>query len=117
MTARTAYSQILEAELKAETMNGDLWTYMHDQARRYADLWQQLPDSYHGKRAAFELGRLEDYFSHTELWRFPNEEAKTKRLAEAAAHPLPVPPLEPLKKEFRDLWRTLAAPGTPARGG
>lgn len=100
---RSAYFSLVERELKGPE-NGDLWAYAHDQAKKYHALWQSAPTTYHGQRAGMEFARLRDQLNRVEMWRFPNEETKTKALASAANHPLPPAPPDDLVRAFRD-WR------------
>jgi hypothetical protein len=105
---RTTYFSLIDRELRGAP-DGNLWTYTHGQARKYYDLWQSAPATYHGRRAAMEFARLRDQAAQVERWRFPDEAAKAKALAQATDHPLPPAPPTSLVQEFRDMRLTLEA--------
>ena len=109
LRTRSAYFSLVERELKGPE-NGDLWAYAQGQAKKYHDLWQSAPATYHGRRAALEFARLRDQLSRVEMWRFPDEETKAKALAAAESHPLPPAPPNDLVRSFKDLRPRLECP-------
>jgi predicted esterase len=104
MAARNEYFRLVDRELGG-AKDGDLWGFFRDQARRYHRCWQAAPETYHGRRAAMEFARLRSDLQQVDRWRFPNEAAKQKALAAAAADPLPDTPVDELTAAFRALRR------------
>jgi pimeloyl-ACP methyl ester carboxylesterase len=102
VAARSHYFSLVDRELRGPA-DGNLWSFFRDQARRYHACWQAAPDTYHGRRAAMEFSRLRSDLGQLDRWRFPNDEAREKALAEATKGPLPDTSIDELTREFRDL--------------